>query len=169
MKPDCIHCSRHLRLVSDEGSNYFWQCEAGCAERIDTGIATSISIELFLRDGIRDGDIDFSRYGSPLLKGYVAGARVHMPQILYHFIECTWGACYNHLYLNCIVPYLDCPAVVDYVLRTPVVYPSTNTWRGSTGALIYAELHFRLCSVRSPKIDDYLLCNFRRGRTTNHQ
>jgi hypothetical protein len=50
MKPDCIHCSRHLRLVSED--NYSWQCEAGCAERIDTGIPTSTSITSFQRYAI---------------------------------------------------------------------------------------------------------------------
>ena len=127
MKPDCIHCSRHLRLVSED--NYSWQCEAGCNERIDTGIPTSSSITSFQRYAIHNGGLDISRVIRLLLPEYVSGARVYMPQIIYHFIECTWGGCYNHLYLNCIAPYLDSPAVVDYVLRSPVVYASADATR----------------------------------------
>jgi len=160
MKPDCIHCSRHLWLVSEDGSNYSWRCEAGCAERIDTGIPTSTSITSFQRYAIDNGGLDISRVIRPLLPEYVSGARVYMPQIIYHFIECTWGGCYNHLYLNCIAPYLDCPAVVDYVLRSPVVHPSADATRGSTGALIYGELYYRLRSVNCPKIADYLRDTF---------
>ena len=124
MKPDCIHCSRHLRLVADDGLNYWWRCEAGCAEGIDTGIPGSFSIEAFQRDVLRRGRLDMSRLARPLPTEYVSGARVYVPQLLYHFIECTWGACYNHLYLYCIAPYLDAPEVVDYILRTPVVRSS---------------------------------------------
>jgi len=83
-----------------------------------------------------------------------------MPQIIYHFIECTWGGCYNHLYLNCIAPYLHSPAIVDYVLRSPVVYASADATRGSTGALIYGELYYRLRSVNCPKIAEYLRDTF---------
>ena len=161
MKPDCIHCSRHLRLVADDGLNYWWRCEAGCAEGIDTGIPSSSSIESFQRDVLHRGRLDMSRLLRPLPAEYVSGARVYMPQLLYHFIECTWGACYNHLYLYCIAPYLDASEVVDYILRTPVVRSSKGDTRpGSTGAQIYGELDERLRRVSSPKIAEYLRRTF---------
>ena len=160
MKPDCIHCSGHLRLVSDDGPNYSWRCESGCAERIDTGIPTSASVAPFQRHVCSDDKLDTSRLICPQPSESVSGIRVYMPQILYHFIECTWGACYNHVYLYCIAPYLDSPEVVDYVLRTPVVHASPEARRGSTGAVIYGELYYRLRSVNCPKIADYLRHTF---------
>jgi hypothetical protein len=161
MKPDCVHCSRSLLLVVGDGPNYSWRCEGGCAEGIDTGVSTSSSIEFFQRGVVRDGRVDLAQLLRPPLRPeYVSGVRVYMPQLLYHFIECTWGACYNYLYLYCIAPYLDAPEVVDYVLRTPVVRASPGTRRGSTGAHLYGELHERLRQVSCPKIDDYLRRTF---------
>ena len=160
MKPDCIHCSGRLRLVSDDGPNYSWRCESGCAERIDTGIPTSTSIASFERHTISDDKLTTSQLICPQPPEYVSGIRVYMPQILYHVIECTWFACYHHVYQYCIAPYLDSTEVVDYVLRTPVVYASSDARRGSTGALIYGELYHRLHSVSCPKIADYLRRTF---------
>ena len=146
MKPDCIHCSRHLRLVSED--NYSWRCEAGCAERIDTGIPTSTSITSFQRYAIHNGGLDISRVIRPLLPEYVSGARVYMPQIIYHFIECTWGGCYNHLYLNCIAPYLDSPC--DRRLRSAqpgrLRICRRNTW-------LDRRTHLRRALLPSPQCE----------------
>ena len=83
-----------------------------------------------------------------------------MPQIFYHYIECTWGACYNSLHPNCIVPYLDSVDVVDYVLRSPVIHDIGNVARSSTGARIYPELADRLKEVCSPAVVEYVRKNF---------
>ncbi len=160
MKPDCVHCSRQLGLHSNSGANYSWQCESKCSERIDTGVPISSSIVPFQGYAVPTGELDISRVIRPLLPEHVNGVRVYMPQILHHFIECTWGACYNHLYLNCIAPYLDSPEVVDYVLRTPVVHLSADARRGSTGAMIYGELASSLRNVSCPEISDYLRRTF---------
>jgi hypothetical protein len=164
MKPDCIHCSGHLRLSSNHVSNYSWQCEGGCSELADTGISTVFSIVSFQSYALPKGELDISKVICPIKPEYIPGARVYMPQIFYHFIECTWGGCYNHLYLNCIAPLLDAPEVVDYVLRSPVIHPSSDIMRGSTGALIYDELYYRLSGVRSAKIADYLRNTFEQFR-----
>ena len=46
----------------------------------------------------------------------ISTAKVFMAQILYHFIECTWGGCYNALYTNVLIPHLDAPDMPVSVL-----------------------------------------------------
>ena len=83
-----------------------------------------------------------------------------MPHILHHFIECTWGGCYNALYWNVIVPHLDSTDVLDYVLSSSAIHAATDVETGATGARIYAELRRRLNGVQSEKICQYLSENF---------
>jgi hypothetical protein len=160
-KPACIHCFGELRLTSLPESNYLWQCEHGCAETIDTGISTSTSITSFQHFALRpNGSIKFLQLLGPLLPEHVPGARVYMPQLFYHYIECTKGGCYNRLWLYCIAPYLDSPEVVDYILRSRVIRATADARRGSTGAMIFASLYDDLRRVSNPEIADYLSRTF---------
>ena len=83
-----------------------------------------------------------------------------MAQILYHFIECSWGGCYNSLYFNILVPYLDAPDILDYVLRSSVIQDGIGVQTGRNGAKIYSDLRGRLEGVKSPHIRNYLAENF---------
>lgn len=83
-----------------------------------------------------------------------------MAQILHHFIICRRGGCYNSLYFNVIVPLLDSPEIVDYVLRTLVIHEGIGTAVGKTGARIFPELRRRLQRVKSERIHAYLAENF---------
>lgn len=86
----------------------------------------------------------------------IATAKVFMAQILYHFIECGRGGCYNSLYSNVLVPHLDAPEVVDYVLRSPIVRNSPEVQNAKSGAKLYPELGHRLRGVASSRIQAYL-------------
>lgn len=156
MGPDCIQCRAELELLAEGGECYTWRCTNGCSPDLDTGVPLEADISAFQRYAIRKGEFQFSSVVRSLPEALVPGAKVYMPQILYHFIECTWGGCYNSIYQNCIVPYLDCPAVVDYVLRSPVIDSSSDLMPGETGARIYGDLFHRLRGVSSPRIADYL-------------
>ena len=86
-----------------------------------------------------------------------------MPFIFYHFVECTRGACYNSIYFNLLVPNLDSAAVLDYVLRSPVIQGIPEVVDGVSKPRMYGELHSRLMSVKSPIIRQYLADTFGSG------
>jgi hypothetical protein len=122
-----------------------------------------IGEEFDLIEGAESGSVEFnaSLFWPPLSPSRVRMAKVFMPHIRFHFIECTWGGCYNALYSNVLVPYLDSVGVVDYVLHCPVIHPSSDIVAGSTGARVYSELRHRLNGVQSEKIRQYFSENFK--------
>lgn len=91
-----------------------------------------------------------------------------MPFILSHFISCTWGPCYQTLYRKLLVPHLESVPVLDYVLRSPVVYDARATLiDGISTPKMYPELYSYLMRVRSAEIRDYLLLTFGELRGSN--
>jgi hypothetical protein len=108
------------------------------------------------------GTVEFnaSHFFPPMTTSRIATAKVFMAQILYHFIECTWGGCYNALYSNVLVPHLDTPEIVDYVLNSPVVSDGPAVQKAKTGARLYPELRHRLQGVKSPLVRAYLAKHF---------
>ena len=165
MQPTCNVCASELSLEFREAGEYVWRCSRGCAPDVTTGIPATESIKCFQKTAIWDGRFDFSVVTRPLKSDSLAGAKVYMPQVLHHFIDCTWGGCYNSIYINFLVPHLDCPDVVDYVLRSPVIHDGPNVIRSSGGARIYGELLRRLHGVASARIKAYLDATF--CRTAN--
>ena len=87
-----------------------------------------------------------------------------MPFIFYHFIECTWGACYNSIFFNLLVPHLDSAAVLDYALRSPVIHGTAEVVEGVPKPKMYGQLHSRLMGVKSSIIREYLVDTFGAGR-----
>ena len=158
--PTCHRCGALLVLIREGLPNYSWQCPNHCLPPVDTGVSTSEAFDPV--EGAESGNVEFnaSLFWPPLSPNRARAAKVFMPHILHHFIECTWGGCYNALYLNVIVPHLDSAEVVDYVLRSSTIHPATNVVTGKTGARIYAELRCRLNGAQSAKIRQYLSENF---------
>ena len=159
--PTCHQCGTLLVLIREGLPNYSWQCPNRCLPRVDTGVPSSESLDPV--PGAESGNVEFnaSLFWPSLSPDRVRTAKVFMPHILHHFIECTWGACYNALYSNVIVPHLDSADVLDYVLRSSAIHSGTDVETGTTGARIYAELRRRLNGVQSAKIRQYLSENFR--------
>ena len=156
----CHKCEALLVLIREGLPNYSWQCPSRCLAPIDTGVSKGEPFDSI--EGAESGNVEFnaSLFWPPLSPNRVRTVKVFMPHILYHFIECTWGGCYNALYSNVIVPYLDSTDVLDYVLHDSVVHPTTDIVLGKTGAQIYSELHRRLEGVKSEAIRKYLAENF---------
>ena len=127
---------------------------------IDTGVNASEPFDE-LDDG-EQGDFEFNAtlFWPPLTQRRVSTAKVFMPQILLHFIECGRFSCYNSILANVLIPYLDNVDIVDYVLKSPIVNPATDVVIGKSGAKIYAELRYRLNQVSSCKVRQYLTENF---------
>jgi hypothetical protein len=97
---------------------------------------------------------------SPLPANWIAGAKVYALHILSHFIECTWGGCYNAIHLNFLVPHFDSTAVLDHVLRSAIVRGDTVLEDGVAAPKMFPELLFRLRGIRSPSIQQYLAHRF---------
>lgn len=156
----CHTCANPLLLLRTGVPNYSWKCPKDCILIIDTGVSITETLDDLPPD--ESGTVEFSasHFFPPLTKSRIATAKVYMAQILYHFIECSWGGCYNSLYFNILVPYLDSPVIVDYVLRSSIVHDETDARIGKTGAKIYPELHGRLQGVKSARIHEYLYENF---------
>src|SRR5437762_8936873 len=142
--PTCHKCGTLLVLLRDGLTNYSWQCASRCLPPVDTGVPTREVFDPI--EGAESGNVEFnaSLFWPPLLPNRVRTAKVFMPHILHHFIECTWGGCYNALCSNVIVPHLDSVHVLDYVLRSSAIHPTAETVTGKTGAVIYTELRWRL-------------------------
>lgn len=82
---------------------------------------------------------------------------VQMPQILEHFIKCSWGAHYNTMFEKIIKPHLTDPLTLDFVLNGDCIKEyKGNVIRGKTGAKIYQELFIYLKRVESRPIQEYL-------------
>ena len=159
----CHICGSPLLLVRQDVPNYSWRCPTNCIPIIDTGVSSGETLDELLPDESGTVEFNASHFFPPLTRSRVATAKVFMAQILYHFIECSWSACYNSLYFNVLVPCLDSPEIVDYVLRGSVVHERIGIETGKTGAKIYPELRARLHGVESSRIHDYLTENFRRS------
>lgn len=161
MKLTCHQCGTLLVLLRTNTPRYAWECPRHCLPAIDTGVNASEPFDEF--EGAEQGNVEFNAtlFWPPLSQPRVLTAKVFMPQILYHFIECRRFSCYNSILTNVLVPHLDCVDVVDYVLRSPVVHTAVDVPVGKTGARIYTELWHRLNQVESTKIRQYLAENFR--------
>jgi len=83
-----------------------------------------------------------------------------MPQILLHFISCYRGACYNSLYTAVLVPHLDRPELLDYILRSAAIGDGQEIFVGKSGARLFPELYRRLQGVTNKDIREYLVENF---------
>ncbi len=142
------------------GPNYCWQCPKNCLPAIDAGVPTEEPIDELREDESGTVEFNASHFAPPLTERRVSTAKVFMAHILYHFIECTRGGCYNSLYFNVLVPHLDRPEIVDYALRSSIVQVGIGVSIGKTGAKLYPELRNRLQGVASSRIHTYLAENF---------
>lgn len=156
MKPTCIACGSELTLLRAGSPNYTWTCTRHCPPSIDTGVPASADITRFEQQVAPEGNFCAAAFASPIRDSHVPAAKVFAAQVLYHFIECTWGGCYNSIYQRFLVPHLDSPSAVDYVLRSDVVRLTPDAMVGANGARIYPELLFRLRGVASQQIKEYL-------------
>lgn len=160
----CHQCGTLLVLLRTNIPHYAWECPHHCLPAIDTGANTSESFDAF--DGAEQGNVEFNAtlFWPPLTQQRLLTAKVFMPHILYHFIECGRFPCYNSILTNVLVPHLDSVDVLDYVLKSPIVHPAGDVMAGKTGARIYAELRHRLNQVKSTKIRQYLADTFQLAR-----
>jgi hypothetical protein len=161
MNPKCLKCGGELLLLKENVPTYSWQCANKCMPLVDTGVALSEDINPFELVGIKDGKVFEPFFTRPLHSSHIPGAKVYMPFVLYHFIECTWGACYNSIYLNLLVPHLNSVSVLDYVLRSPVVQSDSQFAEDSSQPKMYGNLYSRLLGVESTDIKKYLAETFR--------
>lgn len=160
MKPECHNCGSPLKRMILNG-RYAWACARECGNPIETGVAESADIQPFVAEGLNQGELATPIFTRPVPEVARAGVQVYMPQILYHFIECSWGACYNSIFQNALVPLLESESVVDFVLRTDVIRTyKGNVFDGVNGAKIYSELFGYLSRVESLEIRNYLRKNF---------
>jgi hypothetical protein len=157
----CHNCATPLFLVRTGAPNYRWECPKNCLPPIDTGVATTERLDDLQPDASGTLEFNASHFFPPMTKSRIAAAKVFMAQILCHFIECTWGTCYNAIYFNALVPHLDAPEIVDYVLKGSLVRGGPGVQVGKSGARLYPELRSRLQTVMSPRIRSYLSENFR--------
>jgi len=156
----CHKCGILLVLVRTNTPHYAWQCPQHCLPSIDTGADANERFDEF--DGAEQGNVEFNAtlFWPPLTQRRVLTAKVFMPHILLHFIECRRFSCYNSILTNVLAPHLDSIDVLDYVLKSPVVRPAGDMAIGRSGARIYAELRHRLDQVSSKKVRQYLAENF---------
>lgn len=156
----CLTCGTPLVLLRTGPLNYRWQCSKHCLPAIDTEVPATEHLDDLQPDASGTVEFNASHFFPPMTKSRIATAKVFMAQVLYHFIECTWGGCYNSLYFNVLVPHLDAPQILDYVLRSSAVHDNIGVQVGKSGARLYPELRSRLQGVTSPRIRTYLAENF---------
>lgn len=91
--------------------------------------------------------------------------KVQMVEILNHFIDCTWGVHYMTLLNKMIIPYLDDPKVLDFVLKGPIIRQAKgNVYLGKSGAKMYDELYYCLRRVENENIQHYLINEFKMNK-----
>jgi hypothetical protein len=156
----CHNCATPLFLMRTGTPHYRWLCPRRCFPSINTEVPTTEHLDDLQPDASGTLEFNASHFFPPMTKSRIATAKVFMAQILYHFIECTWATCYNALYFNVLVPHLDAPEIVDYVLRSSLIRGGPGVHVGESGARLYPELRSRLQVVMSPRIRSYLSENF---------
>jgi hypothetical protein len=156
----CHICSTPLLLLRTGFPHYTWQCPQHCLPAVCTGVPITELLDDLERDGSGTVEFNASHFFPPMSQSRVATAKVFMAQILYHFVSCSRGGCYNSLYFNVLVPHLECPEILDYALRSSVVHDCVGLQLGKSGARLYPELRGRLEGVKSPRIHAYLADNF---------
>jgi hypothetical protein len=152
----CHTCASPLQLLRGDAPNYKWECPKHCLPPIDTGVSIGQQLDDLRPDESGTVEFNASHFFPPMTPSRIATAKVFMPQILYHFISCTWGGCYNSLYSSVLVPHLDAPQVLDYVLRSPAVRDGPGVQEADSGARMYPELRRRLEGVASLRVRAYL-------------
>jgi len=140
---------------ADGRSHYKWECPKRCLPALDTGVPIGQKLDDLRPDESGTVEFNASHFFPPMNQSRIATAKVFMAQILYHFIGCTWGGCYNSLYSNVLVPHLDAPEVVDYVLRSPQVWTAPKS-RKQNPAQDFIPTALSLARVASPRVRAYL-------------
>ena len=162
-------CGSNMSLVfytSRESKNYrfFWGCEQypNCRNTKDY-ISEGIQLSIAERETM--DAIQIIKNGSVEEKASMINeVRVQMVEILNHFIECTWGAHYMTLLNEIIIPYLDNPTVLKYVLKGPVISENKgNVFFGASGSKMFNELLYCLKRVKSPEIQKFLNTEFKQA------
>jgi hypothetical protein len=144
-----------MQLLRDKTPNYAWRCSDQCLPSVDTGVSVSESITEF--ENRLAAYAPHTLVLAPnLSQGMVSGGRVYALHILSHFIECSWGGCYNSIYSNFFVFYFESVTVLDYVLRSPVVGGEVVIKNGVPEPRIFGELYSRLNGIQSHKVREYL-------------
>lgn len=156
----CPNCAFTLSLFNKESATYFWGCT--CRFALDTGISSEVDLSEFLnRVGNRPDDQHWGGYVVLDHPRFADAKRVYMPQALAHFIDCTWGGCYNGAYERTIKPYLNSIEVVEYITRTCVM--PGNAWRTRGGGLMYDDLYHRLLTVDDQAVAEHMRTNCNPG------
>lgn len=159
MNLDCLKCAKPMRLLREAVSNYAWQCPDLCLPPVDTGVPVTEDISGFEKELTIYAPHNLV-IRPPLAANRIAGAKVYAPHILIHFIECTWGGCYNSIYENFLLPHFDSAKALDYALRSPVVRSEIVVEDGIPALKMYPELLSRLRNIRSANIKKYLAERF---------
>ena len=156
----CI-CYSDMRLVfykpKDSSYTFFW----GCTDYPNCGVTSEyIRMQPKLDIGTKDTmeALEILKKGNnEEIIGIINEFKVQMVDILTHFIDCSWGAHYMTLYNEIIVPYLDDPWVLKYVLNSSIIKESYgNVYRGKSGAKMYDLLLYYLRDVKSHEIQQFL-------------
>jgi hypothetical protein len=151
----CLKCGNATQLRNLQPSNYAWVCADKCLPPVDTGVPADE--ELADLQGRSPVEIIFS---DKLSDVQIKTLKVYSPQILIHFIDCHTPGCYMQIYNKFLVPHFDNVAVLDYVLRTPIVSGEEILKNGIPEPKMFGELLMRLKDVKSTKIHDYLVKTF---------
>lgn len=163
----CPECPSNLVLKTRGHPTYLWECPAGCSFKIDTRVPIDTPTADLCLQGVRIEDVDINIFVCPFSENLIPIAKIYMPFILIHFIECTRGGCFMGLYRNCLEPYLDNADVLDYVLRSGVINMKKDGYLGDNGAPMYSELFGFLMRIGSSEIQNYLRLNYLSPRSEN--
>ena len=158
------NCGSDMRLVfytSKDGYRFFWGCNEHPNCRSTKDYNTE-GVKLNIAENETMTAIEILKNGSEQEKiALINEVKVQMVEILNHFIDCTWGAHYMTLLNEIIIPYLDDPSVLQYVLKGTMIKDyKANVFLGKSGAKMYEELYYCLKRVHSQEIKDYLTQDF---------
>ena len=151
----CLKCRNATQLTRIGVRNYSWVCPDKCLEAVDTGVPTDE--ELTDLQGRSPVEMMFS---VNLTAIQILTAKVYSPQILIHFIDCYNPGCYMQIFNKFLVPHFDNVAVLDHVLRTPIVRGEEVLKDGIPEPKMYGQLLRHLREIKSAPIQDYLTKTF---------
>lgn len=95
------------------------------------------------------------------IKLLATAARANMTNYLSHYISCDWGAHYQNVFKDFLVPYLDDLNVVKSVLKSDTIQiDKNNVVISKNGYKMFWELYEHLMKVRDRDIRDFLRFEF---------
>tara|TARA_B100002051_G_C16677273_1_gene607766 strand:- start:705 stop:1241 length:537 start_codon:yes stop_codon:yes gene_type:complete len=151
--PKCDTIDYFNLYLAKEGeykNKYFYTCQNNdCQFYLNTNLYTSLDLKYLLSS---------ENYKKDDSENYINAIKIRMPDIITHFIDCSWGAHYMFLYREMIYPHLNNVDILKFVLKYSSVI--SDEYNNPNGYKMFRDLHSSLMTIKDEKINNFIVEEF---------